>query len=43
MVERTVDTVNESTLFDSDDAFHRVDFVKKAMMLISEHQPEHGV
>lgn len=37
-----MDTVNENAFFESDDDFHRIDFVQKAMKLIGAHEPERG-
>lgn len=37
-----MDIVNEDALFESDDVFHRIDFVQKAMDLIKKHPSSHG-
>ncbi|MBR0514262.1 MAG: hypothetical protein IJK06_08445 [Clostridia bacterium] len=37
-----MDIVNENALFETDDVFHRIDFVQKAMKLIEMHRPERG-
>lgn len=37
-----MDIVNENASFGTDDVFHRIDFVQKAMKLIEAHKPDRG-